>query len=227
MNAYNSLAVIDNDAEETEVPVGDAFIAKAAAIVGGTTDPKLTFAKGEFHLGGVLLQDLSLEYLAKVEDTVQTFEKWVNKQLVRRIGVSVRQVLPERDTLGDLDATRWELGADGKPRDPWTQYDYLRLQRLSDKEHIVFRTNTHGGRRAIWSFIKPEDRKKLNAGLLPVVTIGSGSYTHTKYGRTLEPIFKIMRWANADGSDAPPEPPKKKLRAVETLNDALDDDIPF
>jgi hypothetical protein len=36
-------------------------------------------------------------------------------------------VMPPRDSPGDLDQSKWEMGLDGKPKDPWSHQIYLVL----------------------------------------------------------------------------------------------------
>src|SRR5262245_42368387 len=57
--------------------------------------------------------------------------------------------MPARSSLPDLDQTKWEIGLDGKPADPWQHHVYLVLQRGDTGELFTFVASSVTGRRAI------------------------------------------------------------------------------
>jgi len=47
-------------------------------------------------------------------------------------------VMPGRDTLGDTDKSKWDLGLDGHPADPWQHHVYAVLQRGDTAELFTY-----------------------------------------------------------------------------------------
>ena len=183
-----------------EMQLGDALAAQAANVIGVMPGTPLKFNKSVWFLNDIPINNPDDEYRAEISAIVRRWEKWSDKELVDTIAAGVRETLPQRFKLGDFDKTQWELGLDGQLRDPWCQTHYLLLTRLRDDEKITFRTSSHGGRKAIWT-LAAADRHKVNAGLLPIVTLGCGSYLHKQYGPTPTPSFKIVRWMRDEDGD--------------------------
>ena len=67
-------------------------------------------------------------------------------------------LMPSRDSLGDTDQAKWEMGLDGKPQDPWAHQVYLVLQRADSGELFTFVTSSITGRRAIGTLLRHYDR---------------------------------------------------------------------
>jgi hypothetical protein len=183
-----------------EMQLGDALAAQAANVIGVCPGSKLKFNKGIYLIDDIPLDNLDDEYRAEISAITRTWERWADKQLADVIVAGVRETLPQRFALGDIDKTSWEIGLDGQPRDPWCQAHYLLLTRLRDDEQIAFKTNTHGGRKAIWT-LAAADRHKVNAGMKPIVRLACGSYPHKQYGPTPTPSFKIVRWVREEDND--------------------------
>jgi hypothetical protein len=55
-------------------------------------------------------------------------------------------VMPPRETLGDLDQSKWEKGLSGAPTDPWQHHLYLVLQDTATSELFTFVTSSVTGR---------------------------------------------------------------------------------
>jgi hypothetical protein len=63
-------------------------------------------------------------------------------------------------------------------------------------DQMVYSTTSVGGKRAVAS-IASEIAEKLAAGdvkCVPVITLGSESYKHAKYGKITNPVFTVVRW---------------------------------
>ena len=67
---------------------------------------------------------------------------------------------PPRETLGDTDESRWEIGLDGKPADPWQPTVYLLLENTETHELATFVTNSKTGRRAVAKLLRHYDRMR-------------------------------------------------------------------
>jgi hypothetical protein len=57
--------------------------------------------------------------------------------------------LPERDELGDLNKTEWELDPDDQPKDPWQNTRFVYLVDPISAEAYTFVTASWGGRQAV------------------------------------------------------------------------------
>ena len=127
---------------------------------------------------------------------------------------------PLRSTLGDDDPTKWELGLDGKPADPWQMQVLLPLIDTKTNERFVFNTTSRTGRNAVGKLIaacKVLSRK--NADVYPVVRLDLGGFQHrdTRIGVVKVPAFPIIGEAPKDGTTAPDT----------SIGGDLDDEIPF
>ena len=64
-------------------------------------------------------------------------------------------VMPERESLGELDQTRWELGLDDKPRDRWQHQQVHRAAKTrTTQELFTFSTSSKPGRRAVGNLLR-------------------------------------------------------------------------
>jgi hypothetical protein len=125
--------------------------------------------------------------------------------------------VPNRQELGDTDHAAWELGLDGRPRDPWM---FTFMFNLMDEQGqlYTFSNGSDGTKSALKTLNenyavvyrhKPDD--------FPIVTLGKSGYNHKnkQIGWVNTPFFKIVGWANrslvdqallaAGGTDQLPE----------------------
>ena len=87
--------------------------------------------------------------------------------------------MPDRDTLGDPDPSKWEMGLDGKPADPWRHFIYLVLQRGDTAELFTYTTCSVTGRRAIGNLLRHYDRmQRTHPDMYPVVRLKVGGFNH-------------------------------------------------
>jgi hypothetical protein len=86
--------------------------------------------------------------------------------------------LPPREELGDLDQSKWELGLDGQPRDPWLEFVELIL--LQGEDVCCFGTQSVTGIRAVRTLLKHyvKLKRKWNGRgeVYPIVQLVPGSY---------------------------------------------------
>jgi hypothetical protein len=88
-------------------------------------------------------------------------------------------VMPDRDSLGDNDPTRWETGLDGKPKDPWQSQILLPLLGVTDEALYVFQTTSPTGRNSVGRLITLYRRMRLREpGLYPVIKLAVGGFPH-------------------------------------------------
>jgi hypothetical protein len=83
--------------------------------------------------------------------------------------------------------------------------------------NVMYKTSSRGGKTA-WSKIAEaiatqaeEDPTKI----VPIVTLGSDSYKHPKYGKTYTPEIEIVRWVSFDAPDEDAPKKTRKAKAVE------------
>src|SRR5262245_15877838 len=103
--------------------------------------------------------------------------------------------LPDREELGNTDATAWEVGPDGKtPRDPWQSTRLVYLVDPDTAEAFTFSTSSWGGREAVTNLGDSIARmRSAHPKALPVVSLEAAAM-HTRYGRKSKPVFKIVDW---------------------------------
>src|SRR5262249_49039591 len=83
-------------------------------------------------------------------------------------------VPPRREALGDLDRSKWPIGLDSEPEDPWKHQMYLVLQG-DNSELFTFVTSSTTGRRAVGNLLRHFDRsQKTHPDELPVVRLKTG-----------------------------------------------------
>ena len=125
--------------------------------------------------------------------------------------------VPLRETLGDTDHASWELGLDGRPRDPW-MFTYMFNLMDEHGQLYTFSNGSDGTKSALKTLNenyavvyrhKPDD--------FPIVTLNKSGYNHKnkQIGWVNTPFFKIVGWANrslvdqallsAGGTDQLPE----------------------
>lgn len=106
--------------------------------------------------------------------------------------------MPARGTLSGLDQSKWEMGLDGKPADPWQHHVYLVLQRGDEtQEMFTFVTSSVTGRRAIGNLIRHYDRMQktpATADTYPIVRLKIGGFQHRddRVGWVKTPVIAIV-----------------------------------
>ena len=133
-------------------------------------------------------------------------------------------ILPSLNTLGDRDQTKWEIGLDGKPQDPWRHFIYLVLQRTDTGEMFTYTTSSVTGRRAVGNLLRHYDRmQKTHPDFYPVVRLKTGGFNHRdeRVGWVPVPVFAVVSRMPKDGTATPDTPP-----STPPVND-MDDQIPF
>jgi hypothetical protein len=159
------------------------------------TGMRVKFVDGAWTTGGVPA-DPKDEYFADPFKVTTQWECWVGNQVVDRVVEPVGGRLPERSTLGHDDENAWEIGLDGRPRDPWSQVDYLPLVRVRDGEKFYYGASTKGGKDAIADLcragaIRPEE--------VAIITLEGSEYKSKRYNRIVKtPDLAARRWVRAD-----------------------------
>jgi hypothetical protein len=131
-------------------------------------------------------------------------------------------VMPARDTLGDDDPARWEMGLDGRPADPWQHHVYLVLQKGDTGELFTFVTSSITGRRAVGNLLRHYDRMlktPATADFYPVVRLKIGGFQHRddRVGWVKTPVIAVVGRAPKDSAATPDSSPAADMN----------DQIPF
>jgi hypothetical protein len=177
---------------------------EAAAEAGSEFGKLLKFNKGEWLIGEDTVSE-GTEYIAFIDEVARGWIKFEDGSVTDRQIVKVRDGKPlPRETLGDDDPSQWEVGDDGKPRDPYV-FQWLLPMSPAEAEGdlTVYATASKGGIGAIGLLCKVYGRSQRN-GLLPIVALKTTSYKHPVYGKVLKPDLPIVGW---HGTPPPPQAP--------------------
>jgi hypothetical protein len=129
--------------------------------------------------------------------------------------------MPERETLGDLDQSQWELGLDNRPADPWQHHIYLVLQKPATQEFFTFAASTVTARRSIGNLLRHYNRTlKMGATDYPVIRLKLSGFNHRdeRVGWVPTPAFAVVGKAPRHAVGTVPD----TSRAAD-----MDDDVPF
>ena len=104
-------------------------------------------------------------------------------------------VMPPLSTLPDRDQSKWELGLDGEPADPWQHQMCLILQSPRTHELATFATSSRTGRRAVGNLLRHYDHmRKKDDDHYPVVRLKVSGYNHRdeRVGWVYTPVFAVV-----------------------------------
>jgi hypothetical protein len=130
------------------------------------------------------------QYVPVMNYLTRGWQKFWRRELVdQRSGLYVKGFrAPKRYELGDLDEASWELGVDGKPRDPWQQFAAVPFVSTDLKDTYTFISSSRGGRTALDNLAK--DHRATPPGKYPLVTLSTDFYIHPEFQRKIwEPVF--------------------------------------
>ena len=222
----NDLAVVRNDDGWD-----DAAAENAERVIKGT---RLKYSDWKWTKGkeGIEVEkSISLVALA----TAAGWVKWYGGKPVEYLMREPGKRLPERDELGDLDKTKWELGPDGQPKDPWQNTRFVYLVDPTSAEAYTFVTASWGGRQAVNDLAEQIQRVRYrNPGASPLVELHAEPWM-TKFGRKSKPFFKVVGWRGGeqqaidrhDGGPRNGGPPPALVEASSIPSRSIDDEIPF
>ena len=129
-------------------------------------------------------------------------------------------VMPPLSSLPNRDQSKWELGLDGEPADPWQHQMCLILQSPGTHELGTFATSSRTGRRAVGNLLRHYDRmRKKDDDHYPVVRLKVSGYNHRdeRVGWVHTPVFAVVGKASKASAAIPDTSPSGDL----------DDAIPF
>ena len=129
-------------------------------------------------------------------------------------------VMPARETLGDLNESKWPEGLSGQPADSWQHQVCLVLQSPRTQELFTFATSSQTGRRAVGNLLRHYDRMRhKDPNAYPVVRLKPSGFEHKdeRVGWVSVPAFAVMSRI-AKNSAAVPDT---------SIDGRLNDEIPF
>ena len=222
----NDLAIIQSDDGW-----GDAAAENAERVIKGTllkfSDWRWTKGKE----GTEIPEGTQLVALA----TAAGWVKWLDGKPVEYLMRQPGKKLSERDELGDLDKTKWELGPDGQPKDPWQNTRFVYLVDPISAEAYTFVTASWGGRQAVNDLAEQIQRMRYkNPGASPLVELHAEPWM-TRFGRKSKPFFKVVDWPGEErqaidrhgGGPRNGRPPPALVEASSIPSRSIDDEIPF
>lgn len=169
----------------------------------------LKFSKGDW-LAGEDEEELppGTKLVANMDQLMVGWIKWVDNRPDQQImGLIIEGYQPpKRASLGDLDQNSWEVGNDGRPRDPWQFTNYVLMKEPgadgSDDENLfTFTTSSKGGLNCIGDLCKAFGKQmRMRPDEYPVVEIGTDSYNHPnkEFGRIKTPTLRVVGWEKKD-----------------------------
>jgi hypothetical protein len=171
-------------------------------------------------------------YLAHVDESSHGMTCWENGKPIDSIfgRIGDRFQVPARESLGHTDETKWPIGLNGEPADPW-QYSFrLPMLDVVLNDQATWIGSSWGAQKEfkLLSRRYGADRHK-HPGCAPVVKLTSEIVRHPKYGPQEQPRVPIVEWRSLDNrpelkaiaSYEPPPPHEGAYGA------ALNDDVPF
>jgi hypothetical protein len=186
----------------------------------------LKFKKGEYFCDNQEVQ-LGTQMIAHCIGYTQVWIKFVNNEFIeRKIYRRAKGERPvERESLGDLNESQWNIGLNGQPADPWVLQSLLPMENPETEDVCVFVSASAGGRRAIAELV---DRyvtrmRRHAASGQPMIRLHKIMMPTKKFGNVPRPLFDVVGWTEQDV-----RPSIRDVQVPETLGNAdMDDEIPF
>ena len=164
---------------------------------------------------------LGTEFIAHASQLTIGWIKFVNNKVAdRKMGrAAERFVPPERDELGDMEQSEWEV-RDGELQDPWSYQHLLPLEHPETGEIYIFTTSSIGGKIATEVIVQEYARriKRRGSRALPIVRLAVTQMKTKKYGDVARPCFEVVGWED-DG-------PAVNTGAMRTVNVSDIPDVP-
>jgi hypothetical protein len=160
----------------------------------------LTFVKGDYFLDKEEIP-LGSEFKVHTKEWVQVWINFDTRPITQKIyRVARGQKAPDRETLGNLDRSKWLDGFNNQPKDPWVLQYLIPFESLETGEIVAFRTSSWGGRRAVAELATLcAFKSKRGEPSLPTVKLDKSSFQSKSYGKIQQPQFTIIGFDNDVG----------------------------
>jgi hypothetical protein len=125
--------------------------------------------------------------------------KWRDGKPIEYLMRQPGKKLPDRDELSDPESCgTWEIGPDGKPKDPWQNTRFVYFVDPTSAEAFTFVTASWGGRQAVNDLAEQIQRMRYaRSGASPLVELHAEPWL-TKFGRKSRPFFKVIDWRGGE-----------------------------
>jgi hypothetical protein len=137
----------------------------------------------------------------------------------RMVALGSAEQAPKREELGDADQSKWELGSDGRSKDPWrVTYEIPTVEVEGEKRHVVFTGSNTGFQIAFNKLFSAICRQVGdNPGKKPLIELSTSTFKG-KFGTVPRPEFVLTGWvASGEGT----------VDDSDFAEDDLNDDPPF
>jgi hypothetical protein len=222
MENNTMLTVIDKPKNLPAEPETELDNIRRAAEADAGFEKRLKFKKGKYFIGDDEVP-LGRQYVAHATQWTKRWVKYLDgKKVDERMGkVADGFRPPPREDLGDNDRSKWELGDDGQPKNPWNLEFLVPMEDLENGDVAIFTTTSVGGQRAVADLCRAFARHaQKGRRTLPIVKLATVDMPTKAYGPVPRPEFEITGWDNemAAGNVEVISP---------SVADDLDDEIPF
>ena len=163
--------------------------------------------------------------------TAAGWVKWYSGKPIEYLMRQPGKKLRDRHELSDPEGCgTWEIGPDGKPRDPWQNTRFVYFVHPISAEVFTFVTASWGGRQAVNDLGEQIQRMRCaRPGASPLVELHAEPWL-TKFGRKSKPFFKVINWQGGEpnrhgGGPRNGGPPPAMVEAS-TIR-SIDEEVPF
>jgi hypothetical protein len=164
--------------------------------------------------------------------TAAGWVKWHGGKPVEYVIRQPGKKLSDRDELSDSEGCgTWEIGPDGKPKDPWQNTRFVYFVNPASAEVFTFSTSSWGGRQAVNDLAEQIQRMRYaRPGESPLVELHAEPWL-TKFGRKSKPFFKVIDWHGGEphrhaAADLAVEAPRQR-RSNPVPSSSMNDEIAF
>jgi hypothetical protein len=194
----------------------------------------LKYKKGKWRYGQDDIElPIGTELIALMSEARHGYVHWHkgkpdNYALIRIADGGSR---PARDSLGDLDESRWPVGLSGTREDPWAETVLLPFMSLDGEQVFTWTSKWAGGKTAFYTLCKRYawiGRKYPRQ--FPVVAVGTETAESKTYGEYDRPTLEIVRWTDRPVlqlAEIEQRKPDAEPSAEPSLRSDLNDEIPF
>jgi hypothetical protein len=162
--------------------------------------------------------------------TITALQLWKGQKPVQTLVKGRVNPWPNIDDLNaEIPQEEWEVGLDGKLREPWQRQFIVYLLDPETAASFTYANGTTGANRAVADLKNAIKWQRQLRGdhVVPLIEL-SNKPMPTKFGQKLRPHFQIIEWRNLDvGFSAAAPQLSLPTPAVADSGAAFDDEIPF
>jgi hypothetical protein len=193
----------------------------------------LKFKKGEYFCDGEEVP-LGTQYIAHCIGWTKTWVHFEDQKVVERkiYRVARGEKAPERDRLPDNDESKWPIGINRQPADPWVYQYLLPMEDQQSGEVRIFVGSSFGGRRAVADLCSAYARhstKNKGSGQ-PIISLQMLMMPTKNFGDVPRPHFEIVGWDEVSQPGSANTAAREPIRTVSEAvlkKQEFDDEIPF